>query len=61
MAEDEAGLLYRLEGDDIAQGGFSTKCMRSTQDSFVVSISNLPTGDLTYLDADYVFRLTKTK
>jgi hypothetical protein len=59
--EDEAGFLYRLEGDDIAQGGFSTKCMRSTQDSFVVSISNLPTGDLTYLDADYVFRLTKTK
>ena len=58
---DEAGYLYRLEGDDIQQGGFSTRCMRSTQDSFVVAISNLPTGDLTYLDADYVFRLTKTK
>ena len=58
---DEAGWLYRLEGDDIAQGGFSTKCMRSTRDSFVVAISNMPTGDLTYLDADYEFRLTKTK
>jgi hypothetical protein len=58
---DEAGWLYRLEGDDISQGGFSTKCMRSTRDSFVVAISNMPTGDITYLDADYVFRLTKTR
>ena len=24
-------------------------------------ISNLPTGDLTYLDADYTFRLTNTE
>ena len=59
--QDDAGFLYRLEGDDIAQAGFATSCMRSTRDSFVVAISNLPTGDLTYLDADYVFRLTKTK
>lgn len=58
---DAAGYLYRLEGDSISQGGFSTKCMRSTRDSFVVAISNLPTGDLTFLDADYEFRLTKTK
>jgi hypothetical protein len=35
--------------------------MRSTRDSFVVAISNMPTGDLTYLDADYEFRLTKTR
>jgi Immune inhibitor A-like, MAM domain len=59
--EDAAGFLYRLEGDDIAQAGFNTKCMKSTQASFVVAISNMPTGDLTTLDADYVFRLTKTK
>ena len=58
--EDAAGFLYRFEGDDIAQSGFSTKCMRSSKASFVVAISNLPTGDLTFLDADYVFRLTNT-
>ena len=57
---DEAGYLYRFEGDDIEETGFSTKCMRSSRDSFVVAISNMPTGDLTYLDADYVFRLTNT-
>jgi len=57
---DPAGYLYRLEGDEISETGFSTACMRSSKDSFVVAISNLPTGDLTYLDADYVFRLTNT-
>jgi hypothetical protein len=59
--QDEAGFVYRLTGDEIAQGGFNTKCMKSTRTSFVVAISNMPTGDLTTLDADYVFRLTKTK
>ena len=34
--------------------------MNSTKASVVVAISNLPTGDLTYLDADYVFRVTNT-
>jgi hypothetical protein len=58
---DDAGYLYRFEGDSIETGEFSSRCLRSTRDSFVVAISNLPTGDLTYLDADYVFRLTKTK
>jgi hypothetical protein len=58
---DPAGYLYRLTGDEIEQGGFNTKCMKSTKTSFLVAISNMPTGDLTTLDADYVFRLTKTK
>jgi len=58
---DDAGYLYRFEGDSIETGEFSSRCLRSTRDSFVVAISNLPTGDLTYLDADYVFRLVKTK
>jgi hypothetical protein len=59
-SQDEAGYLYRFEGDSITESGFSTRCMNSTKDSFVVVISNLPTGDLTYLDADYTFRLTNT-
>ena len=57
---DETGYIYRLEGDEISETGFSTACLRSTKAGFVVAISNLPTGDLTYLDADYVFRLTNT-
>jgi hypothetical protein len=58
--EDEAGFVYRFEGDEISQSGFSTKCMNSSKASVLVVISNLPTGNLTYLDADYTFRLTNT-
>ncbi|HYI22125.1 MAG TPA: hypothetical protein VEX62_05755 [Candidatus Limnocylindrales bacterium] len=57
---DEAGYIYRFEGgDDYAASGFSTKCLTGKQRIAVV-ISNLPTGDLTFLDADYEFRLTNT-
>jgi hypothetical protein len=57
----EDGLfIYRFEGDDIRQSGFDTRCMRSTQQRIVAVISNMPTGDLQVLDADYIFRLTKT-
>ena len=52
------GYLYRLEGDRIEQGGLATGCLRTSKDSIVVAISNLPTGDLTFLDAGYEFRLT---
>ena len=58
--QDEAGFVYRFEGDDIQQAGFSTKCLNSTKASLLAVISNLPTGDLTFLDADYTFRLTNT-
>lgn len=60
---DAAGYVYRFEGDtygNIVQTGFDTSCMRSTKDRFAVVISNLPTGDLTFLDADYSFMLTNT-
>ncbi len=56
---DAAGFVYRFEGDLIQQGGFSTKCLGG-QGRIAVVISNLPTGDLTFLDADYLFRLTNT-
>ena len=58
--QDAAGFVYRFEGDEIHQAGFSTKCMNSTKASVLVVISNLPTGDLTTLDADYVLRVTNT-
>jgi len=54
---------YRLEGNangDITQGGFSTKCLNGSKATLTVVISNLPTGDLQYLDANYVFRVTNT-
>jgi hypothetical protein len=34
--------------------------MDSPTASVLVVISNLPTGDLPYLDADHTFRLTNT-
>ena len=58
--QDEAGFVYRFEGDEIHEAGFSTKCMNSTKASVLVVISNLPTGDLTTLDADYLLRVTNT-
>lgn len=58
---DAAGFIYRFEDEsDINVGGFSTRCMNATKDHIAVVISNLPSGDLTVLDADYVFRLTNT-
>ena len=60
-SNDGAGnYVYRLEGDLINQAGFSTACLRSSKAGIVVAVSNLPDGDLTFLDADYVFRLTNT-
>jgi Immune inhibitor A-like, MAM domain len=56
--QDAAGYIYRFE-DDSFTANFSTKCMGS-KDRFLVVVSNLPTGDLQYLDADYTFTLTNT-
>jgi hypothetical protein len=58
--QDEAGFVYRFEGDEINASGFTTQCMNGTKASVLVAISNLPTGDLTTLDADYEFRVTNT-
>ena len=58
---DGAGsFVYRLEGDEITQGGFNTKCANGPNRDFAVLISNLPTGDLTVLDADYTLRVSNT-
>ena len=56
---DAAGFVYRLEGDLINQGGFNTKCLGGQQRIAVV-VSNLPTGDITYIDSDYDFTLVNT-
>ena len=56
---DGATFVYRLEGDQISQR-FNTKCANGPNRDFAVLISNLPTGDLTVLDADYTLRVTNT-
>ena len=58
---DNAGNhVYRLEGDDIAQAGFDTKCHNGTKEGITSVVSNLPAGDLVVLNADYKFRLYNT-
>jgi immune inhibitor A len=51
--------VYRFEGDTITQGGLITKCASGKGNDFAAVISNLPTGDLQFLDADYTFRVVK--
>ena len=59
---DGAGnFVYRLEGDAITQGGFNTKCANGTKGDFVTLVSNLPTGDLTFLDAGYDLTVSNKK
>ena len=55
---DNAGNhVYRFEGDSIHEAGFDTTCLRGTKGSVTAVISNLTSGDIQVLDADYVFRL----
>jgi Immune inhibitor A peptidase M6 len=56
--DDEGNYVYRFEGDSISVSGFSTTCLRATQGEVTVVISNMTTGDIQVLDADYFFRLT---
>jgi hypothetical protein len=59
---DGAGnYVYRLSGDLITQSGFSTKCANGTKQDFATLVSNLPTGDLTFLDAGYALTVSKSK
>ena len=59
---DGAGnYVYRLTGDQITQGGFNTKCANGTKGDFATLVSNLPTGDLTFLDAGYELTVSKKK
>jgi hypothetical protein len=51
---------YRLEGDTIEQADFSTSCMKGSNATFAVAISNTPSGRFTVFDADYLFRVKNT-
>jgi Immune inhibitor A-like, MAM domain len=61
ITDDAGNFVYRLTGDQISQGGFNTKCANGTKGDFVTLVSNLPTGDLTFLDAGYDLTVSKKK
>jgi hypothetical protein len=56
--DSQGNHLYRFEGASVAASGFSSQCLRATRGEVTVVISNITTGDIQVLDADYVFRLT---
>jgi hypothetical protein len=56
--------VYRYEGDEnghISTAQFNTRCANGPNTDFVVSVSNLPTGDLSVLDATYDYSVTKLR
>jgi hypothetical protein len=58
---DTAGgnFVYRFAGDSFSSSTLNTKCANGNQSDFVVSVSNLPTGDLAVLDASYDYSVVK--
>ena len=57
---DSAGnFVYRFTGDAISTYTLNTKCANGAKTDFVVSVSNLPTGDLAVLDASYDYTVVK--
>jgi len=59
MTDGEGNFVYRFEGDSLSASGFSSRCLKGQQ-SVTAVISNITTGDIQVLDADYLFRLTGT-
>jgi hypothetical protein len=59
LTDGEGNYVYRFEGDSLSASGFSSRCLGG-QESVTAVISNMTTGDIQVLDADYLFRLTGT-
>jgi hypothetical protein len=58
ITDDAGNYVYRLEGDLIRESGFSSKCLGG-RGRVTTVISNMPTGDLQFLDAGYTYSLRK--
>ncbi|MPV38508.1 M6 family metallopeptidase [Georgenia subflava] len=57
---DEAGnFVYRFTGDQISTYMLDTRCANGPNSDFVVVVSNMPTGDLSSLDATYDYDVVK--
>ncbi len=53
--------LYRLTGDAFRVAGFDTSCLKGRDKGrLTVTVSNMPTGQLTVFDAPYVLRVENT-
>ena len=53
--------LYRLTGDQFRVAGFDTSCLKGRdKGKLTVTVSNMPTGQLTVFDAPYVLRVENT-
>ncbi|WP_447924526.1 hypothetical protein [Georgenia muralis] len=58
ITDDAGNVVYRFEGDadgDITTGVLDTRCANGNAADFFVVVSNLATGELAVLDADYDF------
>ncbi|MFH5821232.1 hypothetical protein [Georgenia sp. AZ-5] len=59
ITDGVGNFVYRYTGDSFSTDVFNTKCANGANSDFVVAISNLPTGDLSVLDAGYDFDVVK--
>ena len=58
---DSAGNhVYRAVGDTVSLSGLDTKCANGRAQDLATIVSNLPTGDLTVLDAGYTLSVRNT-
>ena len=57
IVDDAGNYVLRLEGDDITLTGLDTTCL-DNKEEFTVVVSNLTSGDIQVLDADYRLRVT---
>lgn len=61
IVDDAGNHVYRFTGDEISTYALNTLCANGPSTDFVVSVSNLPSGDLTVLDAGYDYTVVKLK
>jgi hypothetical protein len=59
LTDGAGNFVYRFTGDQISTPTLDTKCANGNSDDFVLSVSNLPTGDLAVLDATYDYSVVK--
>lgn len=60
IVDDAGNHVYRGMGDTVTFTGLDTKCANGPHQDAATIVSNLPTGDLTFLDAGYTLTVTNT-
>lgn len=58
IVDDAGNHVYRGLGDTVTFTGLNTRCANGPNQDMATIVSNLPTGDLTFLDADYTLTVT---